>query len=346
MTPKRLIAVVALMVLAVGFAVAQGPRRDIGTDIPLPPLETEPETEVDVDDRFALSIDVNLINVDVVVTDRRDNPISGLEMEHFRVFVDDEEQTITNFRPSDSGVTVVLLIEFGNTFTYYYDDVVGPAWGFIQSLRENDWAAIVAYDLRPEILTDFTQNKNDLIAGLNRLRYPAFSETVLYDAVYFALERMENIDGKKAIFLLSSGFDTFSRHNYGETLRKAEASDTTIYAVGMGGLYRTMMEPRLSGLGNMRFLMAEAQLRAIANATGGDSWFPRFQGEYRGIYESVGLDLKYQYSLGFVPKDLKQDDKLRKIRVEVVDIDVDDDGEPDRLKVRHKKGFYNVERDE
>ena len=346
MTPKRLIAVVALMVLAVGFAVAQGPRRNIGTDIPLPPLETEPEREVDVDDRFALSIDVDLVNIDVVVTDRRDNPLSGLQMEHFRVFVDDEEQTITNFRPSDAGVTVVLLIEFGNTFTYYYDDVVGPAWGFIQSLRENDWAAIVAYDLRPEILTDFTQNEGDLIAGLRRLQYPVYSETVLYDAVHFTLDRLENIDGKKAIFLISSGFDTLSKHNYGETLRKAEASDTTIYAVGMGQLYRTMIEPRLGGLGRMQFIMAEAQLRAIADATGGDSWFPRFQGEYRGIYESVGLDLKYQYSLGFVPQDLKQDNKLRKIRVEVVGIDLDEDGKPDKLKVRHKKGFYDVERDE
>ena len=77
----------------------------------------------------ALSIDVDLINLDVVVTDNNNNPISGLEKQHFKVFDDNVEQTITNFSPTDAPLTVVILCEFGDTFGYYYDDVVGPAAG-------------------------------------------------------------------------------------------------------------------------------------------------------------------------------------------------------------------------
>ena len=119
-----------------------------------------------------------------------------------------------------------------------------------------------------------------------------------------------------------------------------------IYAVGMGQMFRTMYENRMSSLQRMNFLQAEVALRSIAQNTGGEAWFPRFRGEYASIYEGVSFLMRNQYSIGFVPKDLEQDDDLRKIRVEVAPIDLDDDGDPEKLKVRHKKGFYNYEEPE
>lgn len=346
MTSKRLAGIVACVVLATGFAIAQGPNRDVGRNVPLAPGPEPAPEGLDIDDRFALSIDVEVHNVDVVVTDNDGNPLTGLQKEHFRLFVDDVEQTITNFRPTDSPLTIVLLIEFANTFGWYYDDVVYPAVGMIQSLREDDWAAIVSYDLNTEIVTDFSQNQNDLFNGLRTLTYPSFSETNLYDAVNFTLDRLENIDGKKAIFLLSTGFDTFSRANYGETLRRAENSNTMIYAVGMAQMFRTIYEQRLSSIDRMSFLQAEVALRSIAENTGGMAWFPRFRGEYPSIYEGVSFLMRNQYSIGFVPTGLEEDDDLREIEILVEPIDLDDDGESEKLKVRHKKGFYNYEETE
>jgi len=342
MNPRRLVALAVLIVFGAGFALAQGPRRNVGGDIPLPPLpERDGGADLDVDDRFALSIDIEVVNVDVVVTDRNDNPISGLVKEDFRVFVDDGEQVVTNFSPTDTPLTVVIVIEFGDTFTYYYDDVIGPSAGFIQSLRENDWAAIISYDIRPQIVTDFTQNQNELFNGLRSLQFPGFRETSLYDAVGFALERMENIEGKKAIFLLSSGIDTFSKRNYGDMLRQAESSDTMIYPVGMGQSFFLFNEDRMGNLARMQMLQARNALQTLARVTGGTSFFPRFEGEYPGIYETVSIHLRNQYSLGFVPRGLEDDNDLREIRIEVNDVDVDGDGDLDELKIRHKKGFYN-----
>ena len=99
---------------------------------------------------------------------------------------------------ADAPLTIVLLLEFGDTFGYYFDDVVTPAAGFINSLRPDDWAALTAYDIRPEILVDFTKNKSELFNGLRRLRIPAYRETCLYDAVWDTLDRLDNVDGKKA----------------------------------------------------------------------------------------------------------------------------------------------------
>src|SRR5205814_9782558 len=222
--------------------MAQGPRKDVGKNVPLPPASTDQKGPAKTDQQVpqvpSLSIDVDLMSFDVVVTDQSGNPISGVEKTHFRVFDDDVEQNVTNFSPADAPLTVVVLAEFSDTFGYYYDDVVGPAAGFINSLRPDDWAALVAFDIRPEILTDFTKNKSELYDGLRRMRIPAYRETSLYDAVYDTLQRLDNVDRKKAVFLLSTGLDTINKHTYGETLRKAETSNSVIYSVGMGQLAR------------------------------------------------------------------------------------------------------------
>jgi VWFA-related protein len=338
---NRLSAFVLALLVAAGITLAQGPRRDVGKDVPLPPA-TDRNTKEQLPQAPSLSIDVDLVSVDVVVTDNNGNPVSGLEKQHFKIFDENVEQTVTNFSPTDAPMTVVVLAEFSNTFGYYYDDVVGPAAGFINSLREDDWAALVAFDIRPEILTDFTKNKNQLFDGLRRMRIPAYRETALYDAVYDTLERLDNVDGKKAIFLLSTGLDTnISKHTYGEALKKAESSDTMIYSVGMGQLARLYYDRYFSNLDQITFLQADNVMRSLAEATGGASWFPRFAGEYPGIYEMVSANMRNQYSLGFVPKIRKTDGKLRKLRVEVPQLDVNRDGKLDKLKVRHKKGYYS-----
>src|SRR5881296_4313224 len=345
MTIRRLLVFIIGVFLVAGISMAQGPKKDVGKSVPLPPGSDQksqpPAKGEDVPQVPSLSIDVDLINFDVVVTDQSGNPISGLEKKHFRVFDDDVEQNVTNFSPADAPLTVVVLAEFSDTFGYYFDDVVGPAAGFINSLRRDDWAALVAFDIRPEILTDFTKNKAELFDGLRRMRIPAYRETCLYDAVYDTLQRLDRVDGKKAIFLMSTGLDTnISKHTYGEALKKAETSDTMIYSIGMGQLARLYYESRLSSLDQITFLQADNVMRSLSDVTGGASWFPRFQGEYPGIYQQVSANLRNEYSIGFVPKVRKLDGKFHKLRVEVPPLDVKNNGKPVKVKVRHKKGYY------
>src|SRR5215813_8150508 len=326
MTIRRFLLILIAVLLITGITVAQGPKKDIGKNVPLPPAPPSSKgTKPDDLPQTALSIDVDVVSFDVVVTDQSGNPIAGLEKQHFRVFDEDVEQTITNFSPADAPLTVVILAEFSNTFAAYVDNVVVPAYGFINSLRPNDWGALIAFDIRPEILADFTKNKNELIEGLRRMQIPAYSETCLYDAVYDTLQRLDN---------------DISKHTYGEALKKAETSDTMIYSVSLGQLYRLYVESRLSPLSEITFLQADNVMRSFAEATGGAAWFPRFQGEYPGIYQSVSANLRNEYSIGFVPKVRKNDGKLHKLRVEVTPIDINHNGKPIKFKVRHKKGYY------
>src|ERR1043165_9527298 len=129
MTIRRLLVLVITLLVVAGVTMAQGPKKDIGKGTPLPP--GVPERSASGKDGLpqapALSIDIDVVSFDVVVTDQSGNPVGGLEKKHFRIFEDDVEQTVSNFSATDAPLTVVTLAEFSNTFGYYYDDVVGPA---------------------------------------------------------------------------------------------------------------------------------------------------------------------------------------------------------------------------
>src|SRR5688572_7983167 len=331
----RISLVAVVLMLASAAFLAQGPRRDTGNNLPPPP-----EIPKDAIRGKPLAIDVELVSMDVVVKDKKDSLVGGLQKSDFKVFDDGVEQTITSFSANDAPVTVVIMFEFSRTLVYYMDDVFKPILGFVNTLQENDWAALVKVDLRTEIVTDFTRNKNLLLKGLSDQRVVMYNEVVLFDALDETLGRLEKIDGKKAIFLVATGFDTISRKTYGEVLKKAEGSDTMIYAVSMGQLFRLYTESMRSAMDNIAYLAADNQLRSLSEATGGQAFYPRFGAEYGDIYDNISKQLRHQYSIAFAPTNLKKDGKFHKLKVEVVDLDLDKDGKKDGLKARHKKGYY------
>jgi VWFA-related protein len=281
--------------------------------------------------------DDNGVTFDVAVTDRNNNPVVGLEKRHFKVFLDGVEQTITSLSASSRPLAAVFLLEYSDTILYYEDNVIAPATGFVNSFQSKDWIGLVSFDVRPEIVTDFTRDKSALFAGLRGLQMPFYQEAALYDALDFVLEQLEEVEEKTAILLFSTGLDTISRHNYSEILRTAETSDTIIYSIGMSQFAKDVPEAFGEFSIDIGLLQADNVMRSLAEASGGLSFFPRFSGEYRSIYETVNGDLRHQYTVGFISTNSKAGGEPRKLKVEVVDTDIDHDGKADKLKIRHKK---------
>ena len=323
------------MLLAATYLLAQGPNRDLGNNIPVTPAPRSSGASGEGN----ITLDVNLVNMDVVVIDKSGNPIGGMEKRHFKIYDDNVEQTITNFTAVESPLTVVVLVEF-TQFGTYISNIYQSIGGFVSSLRDDDWAALVAYDIRPTLITDFTKNKNQIFAGLQSLKNPTTSETGLFDAVYDTLQKLDKVDGKKAIFLMSTGLDTISRHTYSEALKKAQSSDTMIYGISMSQLYKLYYQNRLSQEANIELLAADNQLSQLAMATGGTTFLPRFDSEYPAIYEAMSHQLRNQYSLSFIPTSQKKDGKFHKLRVVVEDLDVNKDGKLDGLKAHARQGYY------
>ncbi len=324
-------------------AGAGGPGGDVGPyaipkkkDEPPPPPAPEKPKKIEGMPDYSIKVDVPLVNLDVLVTTKDGQFIPNLKKDNFKIFEDGAPQTISNFNQSTAPITAVLLVEYASTNYNYMYEALNASYNFAATLKPEDWIAVVSYDMRPQILTDFTQDKRAVLGALNTLRIPGFSERNLFDALYDTIDRIENLEGRKYIVLVSTGKDTFSKLNLDQILKKLKTTqNVTIYAVSIGRALREMMEARMGtggGLITTDWLQADNQMNTFAHMTGGRAYFPRFDGELPEIFHDIGSDIRNQYTIAYHPTNPKLDGSYRKLKVELVA----PDGGP--LKVKDQKG--------
>ncbi len=295
--------------------------------------ESQPQPE-QTPGGFSISVTVPVVSVDVVVTDNNGNYLTGLKKENFRVSEDGKPQTITNFAPSEAPITIVLLLEFSR-LGYEIFAYNAKSWSaaFLQNLKPNDWVALETFNMRPNIEVDFTHNRDEVMQGLYQLVFPPFSESNLFDAIGDVLDRIKDVKGKKAVLVLASGIDTFSRMNLDQVMKRIRDTDATLYTVGVGEQLFLQADATgsLGPSAQLNFLQAENQMRTFAAMTGGRAWFPRFDGEIPSIMQDVATSLRAT-SMAYSPSNSALDGKYRKIKVELVA----PDGGP--LTVNDQKG--------
>ncbi len=324
----------AVLLLGLLLAAQQGPQKDAGETVARPKKKSEPAMKAAPPrtKRAPIPADVptfesstNLVTVDVAVLDNRGNFIPSIPKDNFLVLEDNVPQKIINFGPSEAPMTVCLVIEFSNLYQQYWSEswyqTLTAAYGFLETLRPEDWVAVVAYDLRPEILSDFSQNKRNAHEAMQRLRIAAYSESNLYDALTDTIDRMKEIEGRKAIVLIASGVDTFSKLTFDKTRQLVQSGGTAVYAVGLMQALREWYDARgyLGPIARLDFLQADNQMRTFARESGGMSFFPRFYGEFPSIFQQISISLRNQYSVAFNPTNQTRDGKFRKLTVKLVD---------------------------
>jgi VWFA-related protein len=265
---------------------------------------------------FAIAVSVPVVSVDVVITDDNGNYMTGLQRENFRVLEDGVPQTVTNFESGQGAFTMAILTEYSKLgYGYFLYNARNWASAFLRQIQAQDWIALMSFDTRPHIEVDFTHNPGEIQRGLAAMSVPFYSESNLFDALVDTLDRMREIKGRKAVLVLASGIDTFSRINLDDVLRRLRENDTTIFCVGIAEPFFTQYVPS----GNLTYLQAQNQLRTFARMSGGRAWFPRFDAEVPGVMSDVAATLRNQYSLAYTPKNTAADGKYRKIKVELVD---------------------------
>jgi Ca-activated chloride channel family protein len=278
------------------------------------------------------------VTVDISILDDKNHFIPRIPQDKFRILEDGVPQQIAQFGQSEAPMTICLLIEFSGRFqafwSYGWYETLQASYGFLSTLKENDNVAVVAYDLRPTILSDFSPDKRKAEEAMSRLRIPGFSESNVFDALTDMADRMSAIEGRKAILLLGTGLDTFSKLTFDQTRKQLQESGVPIYTVSILQIARMMAESRGMGpIEDMSFLQADNEMRTFSKETGGLSFFPRFVGEYPNVFRQIEQALRDQYSLAYHPTNLARDGKFRRIKVELVNPETN---EP--LKITNEKG--------
>jgi VWFA-related protein len=180
---------------------------------------------------------------------------------------------------------------------------------------------------------------------MQRLRIPGFSEANMFDALADTAQRMSNIEGRKAILLIASGRDTFSKLTYDKARKAVQEAGVPIYPISMLQAMRIMAEQYMTDSQRMDFLQADNEMNTFARETGGQAFFPRFFGEFPNIYQSISAALRNQYSITYQPSNQAKDGKFRKLKVELVDpqtgdaLRISEQGKPVKYSVITKPGY-------
>jgi len=315
-------------------------KADDAPPPPPPPPARKPE---DVPD-YSLKVNVPLVDVDVMVTTAKEGQfVPGLKKENFRVLEDGVPQQVSHFSVSQAPITAVLLVEFASTNYTFMVQALQASYAFANSLKKDDWVAVTYFDMEPHILVDFTQDKRAVYGAINQMRIPGFSETNIFNALYDTLDRLDRVEGKKYVILVTTGVDTFSKYTLNQMMKKIrDTKDVTIFPISVGFIVREYCETHPGycrnahgmgiPVGQMDYLQGDNEMRTFASMTGGRAYFPRFEGELPELFGDISSDIRNQYVLSYSPTNTKLDGTYRKLKVQVVA----PDGGP--LKVKDQKG--------
>jgi len=300
------------------------PKKKAEDAPPAPPVA--PKKVEDVPD-YSLKVNVPLVNVDVLVTTKDGQFVPGLKQDNFRILEDGVPQDVTHFSVSKAPITAVLLVEFASTNYIFMIQALQASYAFANTLKKEDWVAVAYYDMQPHILVDFTQDKKAVYGALNQLRIPGFAETNLFDALYDTLDRLDRVEGKKYVILVTTGIDTFSKLTLDKIMKKIkDTKDITIFPISVGFIVREYCETHgcrnSHGMGipvsNMDYLQGDNEMRTFAAMTGGRAYFPRFQGELPELFGDISNDIRNQYTISYHPTNSKLDGTYRKLKVQIV----------------------------
>jgi Ca-activated chloride channel family protein len=344
------------------------------------PKDIEPPSKTQELEKVTIS--TQIVNVDAVVYHKKSGQIvQNLKKPNFALFVDGVQQTITNFSTPEAPITVAMVVEYSKwseIFGLYgnrgYEpgtyEVIRPTAMFLSQFIKppDDYVSVVAFDIRPTPITDFTNDPARLqqVIALLLRNSPAFRETNLFDALKFVLvggrgdsvvledskseksdyAGLASVQGRRrAVILVASGLDTFSKINYGDARKVLQNSGVPVYIIGTGNMFKKLYGDNLGPLdaitgmpGRMSWLQADNTLQTFAKETGG-AYFPvTFEGELPKVLSSINGLLRSQYSLAFNPGDVR-DGKQHKLMVKV---DVDGDGTyDDKEFVVQARQYYN-----
>jgi VWFA-related protein len=329
-----------------GQTVAK-PKKPADSNEPPPdqaPIPSEYKRNVDPGSVATFKSDVDIVTLDVAVIGPNGQFIPQIPPGNFRLLEDNVPQQIRKVDMAQAPLTVALVVEFSNRYQSYgswtWMVTQQMVWTFAASLKPEDYCAVIAYDMKPEILTDFTVDKLKVQQALQRLTIPSWREANMFDAVTDTAERMSTIEGRKAILLITTGIDTFSRITYDQARKKLQEAGVPIYSVSLTGLQQEMMASVPIGM-----LQANNELNTFARETGGRAFFPKFEGEYRGVFSDIRQALGNQYVITYSSSNRAHDGTFRKIKVELVDPSghplpiKDQKGKPVKYSILTKSGY-------
>lgn len=256
-----------------------------------------------------IQMDVNMVVVNVTVTDPYDRVVTGLDQGNFQVFDEKVEQYIASFSTEDTPISVGLIIDSSGSMGDKIEKAKEATLQFFKTSNPQDEFMLINFNERPYLVSEFTAKVESLEGRLLFLK--SGGKTALLDAIYMGLNQtMRASSTRKALLVLSDGGDNNSRYTERDIKRAVKESDVQIYSVGI-------FEPLLSRGRTPEEAGGPGLLAELAEVSGGRMFSVADANELPDITEKISIELRNQYVIGYKPSNLVRDGRWRRIKVKL-----------------------------
>ncbi len=270
--------------------------------------------------------EIDLVNFGVTVTDRRGNHITDLTPEDFEITEEGQKQAVSFFARGDQlesapEMHVGLLFDTSGSMGQDIQLARSAAVKFLNTLSDAEDMTLVDFDTEVRVARYGQQDFPRMVERIRGRKPDGW--TALYDALGVYLDGAAEDEGRTVLLLYTDGGDTRSTIGFGDLMTLIRASDVTVYAVGF-------LDNQSSSVRNEQ----RARLHQIAEATGGQAFFPTTMKDVEAAYDKVVAQIRAQYSLGYTSSNTKQDGQWRRVEIKVKRSDLKD------LRIQTRKGYF------
>jgi Ca-activated chloride channel family protein len=269
---------------------------------------------------------VEIVSLNVTVSDATNRYVTDLEPSEFSIFEDGVKQEVSFFSRRQQPIALSLLLDSSASMEDKLPTLQTAASNFVRRLKPNDIAQVIDFDSKVEIRQGFTGNQTELESAIGRMS--SGGSTSLHNAIYIALKELRKVRAvseedvrRQALIVFSDGEDTSSLISFDEVLDLAKRSETAVYTIALRGF-----DTQSRG-----FREAEFVMRQLAQETGGRSFFPARVEDLSDVYAQIADELASQYTIGYTSKNAKRDGAWRRLVVQVARANI---------SPRTKRGYY------
>lgn len=266
----------------------------------------------------SIKIDSVLVNLPIIVTDKRNNFVKGLTAQDFTIYSDQRKQVISIFETSEDPLQVIIMLDISDSIKAYFKEIQKSAIDFVKTLRPQDRAMMVTFDCNINILSYFTSDTRLLMSLINNMpTQPGISGTCIYDSLYDISENyFKKFDrSRKVIILLTDGVDNNSKRSFSSLRNNLANSNIVIYGILYGG--------------STNIKKSQSLIDQLINVTGGRKYKAE-DSTTKKIFKIITQELQNQYQIGFYPDNVDSD-TLHNVKVEVA---------RENVKIKTKESYY------
>lgn len=273
----------------------------------MPALPNSENSDVQLQARGkVIKVDVDLVLVNVTVTDPMNRLVTGLEKENFQVSEANVPQEIRHFSSEDAPISLGVIFDVSGSMKNKVERARDAVVEFFKTANPQDEFFLVTFSDRPELLSDFTNSIEDI---QGRLVYALpKGRTALLDAIYLGVNKMKDAKhNKKALLVISDGADNRSRYTDNELKAMVKEADVQIYSIGI-------FDNNRSDPDEVRgpYLLSE-----ISDLTGGRLFTVNDVNDLADTAVKIGVELRNQYVIGYRPSNRNRDGRWRKLKVKL-----------------------------